>query len=1624
MKNTFRFLLIAALITLLVKSTFAQDTVVAWNFPSNPDNAIADGGTPANLLRTIGSRGNTSTIDFANAGFTTNSANASGWDNGVGTKYWMISFNSTSFTSLYISSKQRSSNTGPSNFKLQYTLDTTGAWTDVPSGTITVLNNWTSGYVNTLQLPVACTNQPLVYIRWIMTNNLSVTGGTVANTGTCKIDDILVNGAATFIPTYASLPYQMNFESLWIDGNDIMDVPSVNWLNTPATGNNSWRREDNTSAWTSNVGAYTPSGALSTNHSARFHTWDTPAGTTGSLDLYIDCSTPGMKVLTFYYINNSGVDHSTILFSTDGGLSFTPLDSAYAATTWTKRTVSLGSTTSPTCIVRFRGYSDWGNDDFGLDQVSVGPPPANDAGISAIVSPASSVSGGNLPVKVNIKNYGTSNLVSASIHWSVNGVNQTTYPWTGNLASNAIDDSINLGNYNFVSGSYFVKAWTQNPNGLTDGDIMNDTAVKTIIVTQFATVPFYENFDGVWINKNDTADVPSVYWVNNPAAGNNSWRRDDEGIIGNWVAPTTGGYSPSGAFSTSHSARFHTYYASAGSQGLFNLYIDLSPAGSKNLSYYCINTDGTDSLQVLLSTDGGTTFSRIGSNHIISTWTKYTINLGAVVAPNCVIRFAATSDFGMTDIGLDEVSVSMTGHDLGIINVIQPVSGCNLSAAETVEVQIKNLGTLSETNIPVSCKINGSTINGTYAGPLNPGVTVNFTFTQTVNLSVPGAYNCTYYTGLTTDVDHTNDTVKNVITNTSDITSFPFYEDFESGNMYFALSDAANSGIAVQNGIGNGGSAGLRMTGGTQSIWPANSGSTTTHAQAWNLYTDHHARAYTCNVDATTLTSPELKLDLRQTYSTGILYSWFRVLINDTIQLTSIDTVSDFHPATTNADPFKTHIFDLQAYAGTNFKLTFQSSCKYDSVSSTVGDNVFLDNIIIREKPMNDISVTKWISPTGGQCGMGLEPVTIELTNAGVNSQTVIPVSYSIDNGNSWATDTIFITLLPGDTLLHTFTQTADFSIPATYHCLATGSLVGDGDLLNDTATYDLVSNAYVSAFPYFQNFESPNAGWVPGSPDGSNCFELGTPNKIQLNSAHSGVNSWVTLLSGDYPLNSDCWLVSPCFDFSSLIDPQLSVWLNINMETGWDAMVMETSINDSTWVQFAGNLIFYNNNDAMGTVIPPKWSGSNGGWTKYKTALNGFAGKTNVRIRFHFVSDYSVTGEGIAIDDINIYDPLPFNAAVKALVTPADDCDLGPAEIISVKVASVGTDTINNVSASFSLDGGTWHTENIAGPILPDSTTIHTFTTTGDFSTSGTHQVRLAVSLAGDLDQTNDSITVQISKIDSITSVPFNESFDAGNSSFALTHNSNGGISLVAGQGDLGTYALEFTGGSSGTWPSGSGYFTSSAEAWGVYTDHIASAATCNITLTGTNSLFLRFLLRQTQSGKGPLYSWFRVVLNGTAPLSDTLGVVDFNPISESTDSFRTVVYNLTPYMSTTFSIALQSSNKYSASNAFNNIGDNAYVDNLALYDTSYHAGIKENSIPFPVCYPNPTNGNLFVRHNAWVKSGSIEVYDISGKLNMKIEINESDHTVIEMDDLPKGLYCILLRTENGIATVKVVKQ
>lgn len=206
-----------------------------------------------------------------------------------------------------------------------------------------------------------------------------------------------------------------------------------------------------------------------------------------------------------------------------------------------------------------------------------------------------------------------------------------------------------------------------------------------------------------------------------------------------------------------------------------------------------------------------------------------------------------------------------------------------------------------------------------------------------------------------------------------------------------------------------------------------------------------------------------------------------------------------------------------------------------------------------------------------------------------------------------------------------------------------------------------------ISTLPYLQNFDTPavNTGWTSVPVTGTvNDWVLGTPAKTYLNAAYSGTRAWVTTLTGIYNNNVDAAVVSPQMDFTLYpATPLVRFKHKFQTETGWDALIVEISINGGAWTKLDNTLgtggnfntpsstAWYNSNSTYGPITPNKFSGANSasiyssqasGWITSLTPLTGAAGQSNVRVRFRFGSDGSGQDEGWALDDIEVIAPTP----------------------------------------------------------------------------------------------------------------------------------------------------------------------------------------------------------------------------------------------------------------------------------------------------------------------------------------------------------------------------------------------
>ncbi len=190
-----------------------------------------------------------------------------------------------------------------------------------------------------------------------------------------------------------------------------------------------------------------------------------------------DISNVNYPALEFYYHMKGGsIGELYVDIYFAGHWSTIWQKSGHQGGEWIRALVPLKKYKSVTKI-RFRGKTGNGyNGDIALDDIRIGEPAPEDAGIFVIQEPKGTVNQLNNDIIVGLKNYGSADLTNVDITYTVNEVNPTTFSWTGLLKPGSVIDSLNIGSNVFSSGDAEIKAWSSNPNGISDTISSNDTA--------------------------------------------------------------------------------------------------------------------------------------------------------------------------------------------------------------------------------------------------------------------------------------------------------------------------------------------------------------------------------------------------------------------------------------------------------------------------------------------------------------------------------------------------------------------------------------------------------------------------------------------------------------------------------------------------------------------------------------------------------------------------------------------------------------------------------------------------------------------------------------------------------------------------------------------------------------------------------------------------------------------------------------------------------------------------------------------------------------------------------------------------------------------------------------------
>ena len=215
------------------------------------------------------------------------------------------------------------------------------------------------------------------------------------------------------------------------------------------------------------------------------------------------------------------------------------------------------------------------------------------------------------------------------------------------------------------------------------------------------------------------------------------------------------------------------------------------------ISIFNYGENSISNFDVSYQLDDGTIITETFTGTIASGETaQYTFNatvdmsiLGNIYNITSFVTLSEDGDFE-NDSFTAEVT-HLNANDIGVSNIVSPVSGELLSSSEQVTITINNFGGATQYDFDVTFEINGVSYTETVPGPLAPNSFIEYTFNQTVDLSSFGTYAMVAYTSLDTDFDPTNDLWQSSITNIncSPVADCAGYDD---GFQLFQLADIDN----------------------------------------------------------------------------------------------------------------------------------------------------------------------------------------------------------------------------------------------------------------------------------------------------------------------------------------------------------------------------------------------------------------------------------------------------------------------------------------------------------------------------------------------------------------------------------------------------------------------------------------------------------------------------------------------------------------------------------------------------------------------------------------------------------------------------------------------------------------
>ncbi|MBN2662168.1 MAG: discoidin domain-containing protein [Bacteroidales bacterium] len=798
--------------------------------------------------------------------------------------------------------------------------------------------------------------------------------------------------------------------------------------------------------------------------------------------------------------------------------------------------------------------------------------------------------------------------------------------------------------------------------------------------------------------------------------------------------------------------------------------------------YFEVSTNGGTTWTIFLDNSGTT----VGS---LTTPNKTIVDISAIAAnqTDVKIRFRYYESGAVGKYWYIDDIVVYSGNDVGVPKLVSPAylnCGQTYSNAENVTIRLFNYSNEDVTNVSWTVNVSGGQ-TGSWSGsginiPADGFVDV---FVANLDMSADDIYHFDITATLAGDGYMANNNFK--VGRRQYVQTYPYLANFNSSrDGWFEYGDnptQPNNAIPTHNGrqFSWGNLPYLNGPDGQGNSWFSEV--KRYYNGKWDYYWVESPV-----FDFSENTSPTLSMDIKYSlYHSSYDYFHVEYSLDDGANWTQLGTNADpdWYQGSTNwwtannSTPINTwtHVqHDLCYLSGeTCVKFRIRGRTYYQN------DGYYqfaFDNFEISETQADDVEPIALTLTHSKTCSSfnNTEPMQVLLKNNTCRPIYNMPISIQIDGG------AIINEIVPGpiprfDTYLYDFTTTADLSSAGNHTIIVTTNLPTDNNNTNDVLTETRI-NGIISTYPYLEDFNSGNGGWVSRTPVNHRYFRL--QELPYLNGAQGEGNSWHTEITQNGKWDY-YWVESPVFNLNGVSNPTLFLDVKYSLyHSSYNYVHVEYSTNGgSTWTQ-------------LGTSADPFWyNGSTNWWTANNTnpvdewttmqhslcniAALTPAEKSCVKFRIYARTYYLTDGYNqFAFDNFEITDQP--EVGVSALLDPnanASGCLYSSNQTITIEVENFGCGDISDVPVECIITFPAGHPNapsitlnGIVSTIPAQSSTSYTFTGTFDMTPMGLYNFEAYSQLIGDTHHNNDTVNVDISvDFPKINTFPYLEDFNSG---------------------------------------------------------------------------------------------------------------------------------------------------------------------------------------------------------------------------------------------------------------------